>query len=106
MMVVDIIFRSATGESILQKEPSEDRDFTRYAATKETQDEAIKALRGLGFELVGPPSQYGVSISGSPELVHKIFGDEPLSVPKSLTKWVEAVRIPPRVEFYGKSPEE
>lgn len=105
-MILDVIFRSATGESILQKEPSEDRNFTRYAATKETKDEAIKALRGLGFELVGPSSQYGVSISGSPQLVHKVFGDEPLSVPKSLAKWIEAVRIPPPVEFYGKSPEE
>ncbi|HII79620.1 MAG TPA: hypothetical protein HA261_04295 [Methanosarcina sp.] len=102
MIIVDVIFRSATGESILLKEPSEDRNFTRYAATKETQDEAVKALTGLGFELVGPPSQYGVSISGPSQLVHEVFGDEPFTVPRSLAKWVEAVRIPPPVEFYGK----
>lgn len=106
MSIVDVIFRSATGESIFQKELSEDRNFARYAATKETRDEAIKALTGLGFELVGPPSQYGVSISGPSQLVHDVFGNEPFAVPEFLAKWVEAVRMPPPVEFYGESLEE
>lgn len=103
MMLLDVVFKSATGRSILEEKPSEtDRDFTRYAATKETQDEAIKALRKLGFELAGPPSPYGVSIIGPPQLIRQVFGEEPFSVPKFLAKWIEAVRIPPPGEFYGK----
>lgn len=102
-MLLDVIFRSATGRSILKEKPSEtDRDFTHYAATKETQDEAVKALRKLDFELAGPPSPYGVSIIGSLQLVRKVFGEEPFSVPRFLAKWIEAVRIPPPGEFYGK----
>lgn len=101
--ILDVIFRSATGRSILEKKPSEtDRDLASYAATKEAQDKAVEALRRLGFELAGPPSQYGVSIVGSPQLVREVFGEEPLRVPEFLTKWIEAVRIPPPVELYGK----
>lgn len=101
--ILDVIFRSATGRSILEKMPSEtDRDLTIYAATKETQDKAVEALCRLGFELAGPQSQYGVSIISSPQLVREVFGEEPLRVPKFLAKWIEAVRIPPPVGLYGK----
>lgn len=102
-ILLDVIFQSATGRSILEKMPSEtDRDLAIYAATKETQDEAVDVLRRLGFELAGPPSQYGVSIVSSPRLMREVFGEEPLSVPKFLAKWIEAVRIPHPVKLYGK----
>lgn len=101
-VVVDVLFRSASGSSLLEKAPKiEDRDLALYAATEETREQAVQVLRQLGFDIVGPATAFGVSISGSPQLVREVFGEGELQVPDSLARWVEAARIPPKGEFYS-----
>jgi hypothetical protein len=100
-VIVDVVFRSASGRSLLEDERKmEVRDFALYAATEETRKQALQELRRLGFEIVGPATVFGVSVSGSLQLVREVFGEGELTVPDSLTRWIEAVRIPPRGEYY------
>lgn len=96
-----MLFRSASGKSLLErKQELTAEDLSQYAATKETAEQAVESLRKLGFDIVGPAGPFGVSITGSWELVHEIFGDE-LNVPASLKDSISAIRVPPPVEFYG-----
>jgi len=105
MIVLDVIFRSASGKSILNKKPSEKgNELSQYSATRATQEKVVKSLKKLGFKLVGPVSPYGISIIGSPNIVKSVFGDEPFRIPESLSTVIEAVRIPPEVEFYKMTP--
>lgn len=104
MIVLDVIFRSASGKSILDKKPSEKaNELSQYSTTKETQEEAVRLLVGMGFKLVGPASQFGTSIIGSHKLVKDIFGDEPFCIPESMSMVIEAVGLPPEVEYYKKA---
>ena len=101
-MVIDIVFRSASGRSILDAQTKiSEQDLATYAATKETQINAANALENIGFQIVGSPTAFGVSALGSLELVQQVFGEGELQVPESLSEWVEAVRISPPGEFYS-----
>ena len=102
LVIVDVVFRSASGRSLLEK-PSglEEQDLALYAATEETREQAVQALQNLGFDIVGPATAFGVSISGPARLVHEVFGEVELTVPASLAQWIEGARIPPPGEFYG-----
>ncbi len=100
-VILDVLFCSASGKSLLERtQELAEEDLSQYAATKETAEQAVEALRRLGFDIVGPAGPFGVSITGSWELVHEIFGDE-LTIPASLMDFVSAIRVPPPVEFYG-----
>jgi hypothetical protein len=100
-VIVDIVFRSASGDSLLDKKPgTAPSDPARYAATEETREQALKALRQLGFAIVGPATDFGVSIQGAAHLVQEVFGEGELLVPDALAPWIEAARIPPPGEFY------
>lgn len=99
-IILDVLFRSASGRSLLESEKELTvEELSQYSVKEETREQALRALGELGFEIVGPASPFGVSITGSPELVKKMFGEE-LEVPVSLRQWVESVRMPPPVEFY------
>jgi len=100
LRILDVLFRSDTGKSLLECEQELTvEDLSQYSATEQTREQALRILSELGFEFVSPPTPFGVSIVGPQELVRKVFGDA-LTVPLSLKKWIEAVRIPPPVEFY------
>ena len=101
-VIVDVVFRSASGRSLLENGGKMGvRDFALYAATEETRKQALQELWRLGFEVVGPATALGVSVSGSLQLVREVFGEGELTVPDSLTRWIEAARIPPRGEYYN-----
>jgi len=70
-----------------------------YAATEETRNSAIAELKALGFRLIGPPSQFGVTIAGPRPLVSKVFGEDELRVPPSLSSWIDNVIRPPPARF-------
>jgi hypothetical protein len=93
---LDVVLRSASGQSILDKAPGDNRDLAqRFTASKETQAQALRALTELGFEILAA-TPLGVSIAGPAQLVRRVFGkDEPV-VPPSLKPWIDAVRFPPR----------
>ncbi|BBO16607.1 conserved hypothetical protein [Candidatus Brocadia pituitae] len=101
--IIDVMFRSASGLSLSDRRPGiKEQDISLYVATEETKKQAVLALRQLGFEIIGPATNFGVSISSSPQLIREVFGEGELKVPKSLVKWIESVRIPPPGEFYSK----
>jgi hypothetical protein len=103
VVVVDLVFRSASGRSLSEKEPGlTAKDLADYQATEETQERAVRALRELGFDIVGPPSPYGVTISGPAELVRESFGEAQLHVPDALSPFIESARVPPRGEYYKR----
>ena len=98
---VDVVFRSASGKSILNKKPGEDHCLEKeFGATEETKQKALGALRELGFETIAATS-LGASVAASPELVRRVFGEYDLSVPPTLDSWIEAVRIPSRGWYLG-----
>lgn len=99
--IVDLVFRSASGASLSSIAPGEKLDLGTYEATPKTRERAQEALRALGFEIVGPATAFGVSISGSRERVESVFGEEPLAVPESLEKWIESAEVPPTGRFFG-----
>jgi len=101
-MILDVVFHAVSGKSLLDSEAGiKVEDLPCYAASETSQEEALEELRRLGFEIVGPATPYGVSIAGPPALVKETFGAEELTVPESLAEWVEAVRVPPPVKFFG-----
>ena len=101
-IVIDLVFCSASGRSILDAQGKiNSRDLDAYAATEKTRTNAVDALKQLGFEIVGSPTVFGVSVLGSLELVQQVFGEGELQVPESLSEWIETVRIPPSGEFYS-----
>ncbi len=102
-ILVDVVFRSASGQTLTNVEPSVLRkDLNAYAASEETREKAVAILRDLGFTIVGPATAFGVTVSGSPDLVEATFGGRsgPLDIPEPLRPWVESARIPPPGEFY------
>jgi len=101
-VILDVSFRSASGRSLQDSRTgisgSEAGDF---GASDETVQEAVQALRTLGFETIGPSTAFGVTIAGSLEAVRAAFGADQLVVPESLAQWIESVRIPPAAKFFG-----
>jgi len=97
---VEVVWFSNSNQSILDKRPGDNQDIEkRFAATPELREQALKALRELGFEIIVETS-FGASIAGSAQLVRRVFGEDDLEVPASLKSWVQAVRVPPRGELY------
>jgi hypothetical protein len=101
-ILLDITFRSVSGQSIHRDVPAgKQPDPAAYSATKETREEAVKSLKKIGFEIIGPPSPFGVSIMGTDQLVQSVFGDDPFVIPDNLAKWIDTVRRPPKGEFFA-----
>jgi len=99
---LDLVLRSASGESLLDKAPGDNQDLLeRFAASPETQTRALEALRELGFEILAA-TPLGVSIAGPALLIRQVFGADELVVPPSLEPWIEAVRRPPPATFLAR----
>ena len=102
-VLVDVTFRSHSGRSLTHRPPGSEDELALYAASEETRSGAVKALRELGFALVGPASPFGVTISGTPALIQEVFGGGTPVVPPTLAAWIESVRLPPPGEYYARS---
>ncbi len=102
--VIDLVFRSASGKSLSQQSPGiSSEELRHYSASDSTKETAVRLLRQMGFEIVGAPSSFGVTISGPSELVREVFGTAEPKIPEALTPYVESARIPPPVKFFSGS---
>ncbi len=99
-VILDLVFRSPGRLSSRGSNGITLDELERFSAPMEVREQAVKELRAMGFEIVGGPTPFGVSISGPSWLVKKVFGAGSPRVPDQLSKWIEAVRIPPEVDFY------
>ena len=95
---IELILRSASGRSILEK-TTEEHETSHYSASPKTVNNTLRVLRKIGFNIV-TYSENWVYVKGKKELVQKVFGDKVLKVPTSLQKWVEDVRFPTKVDFF------
>jgi hypothetical protein len=70
--------------------------FRTRAYSEKDRYHALRELRYLGMEIIGPESTIGVTVAAPPERVRALFGEVELSVPHRLQEWFEAARLPPR----------
>jgi hypothetical protein len=100
-IILDVAFVCPSGRSQRTRPPGRltANDLEQYAASDETRRSAITELQSLGFRLVGPPSQFGVTIAGPRSIVERVFGTENLLVPPLLSNWIEDVTRPQPARF-------
>ncbi len=99
-VILDLVFKSPGRLSSHNSGGITPDELERFSAPKEVREQAVRALKAMGFEIVGGPTPFGLSISGPSRLVSKVFGAGSPRVPEQLSKWIEAVRIPPEAKFY------
>ncbi|HNX48865.1 MAG TPA: hypothetical protein PLS53_03695 [Thermoanaerobaculaceae bacterium] len=100
-LLLDVTFRAGRGGSVLDAQPGiTAADLAGFAITPADRERALSELAALGFHLVGPPTDFGATVSGSRELVARVFGEGDLQIPAALERWIAAVRYPPPAEFF------
>lgn len=100
-LLLDVTFRASHGGSILDARPGiAAADLAGFATSPADRERALSKLAALGFHLVGPPTDFGATVSGSRELIARVFGEGNLRVPAALERWIAAVRVPPPAEFF------